>query len=81
MRWRYKFDVEHYNEMFDEQNGKCPICNRHQNELEKPLRIDHNHSTSVVRGLLCDNCNTAIGLLHEDKETFIKAVKYLKGTL
>jgi hypothetical protein len=30
------------------------------------LHIDHDHSTGLVRGMLCNGCNTALGLLQED---------------
>src|SRR5690242_10743904 len=56
----YGITIEQFNDMFTQQQGKCLICLRHQSELERKLRIDHNHVTKVIRGLLCDQCNTAI---------------------
>ncbi len=67
--------------MFSKQGGKCLLCSRHQDELTKLLRVDHNHDTDVIRGLLCDNCNTMIGLAHDNKETLMNAIKYLEGSL
>lgn len=55
------------------QNGLCAIC------LKKPdhdLRVDHDHETGKVRGLLCSNCNSGIGFLDEDPKLFDAAKAY-----
>lgn len=78
---RYGLSIENYEKKFIEQDGKCLICKRHQSILIKRLRVDHNHSTGLIRGLLCDNCNTMIGLAHENKEHFMQAIKYLDGEI
>lgn len=48
-----------------EQDGRCAAC-RDLPEHGKTLHVDHDHSTNVVRRLLCARCNTALGLLKED---------------
>lgn len=45
------------------------------------LPIDHDHKTGVVRGLLCWNCNVAIGKLGDNPDAVLNAYKYLKGEL
>ena len=42
------------------------------------LLYNHNHKTGKVRGLLCHNCNRALGLLHDDTELMQKASEYVK---
>ena len=79
LKWRYGITTDEFDELYLKQNGVCPICKRHQSELNKRLRVDHIKDTFTVRGLLCDNCNTAIGLLHENKEHFMNAIKYLEA--
>lgn len=59
--------------MLEKQRGLCAICKQH---MSKP-QLDHNHTTNVVRELLCKNCNLAIGLLGEDTIVLKSAIKYL----
>jgi hypothetical protein len=42
------------------------------------LCIDHDHRNGRIRGLLCNACNTAIGLFEEDVTRFAEAVRYLR---
>lgn len=69
----YGISLEEYNNMFEEQEGKCAICGKYYTTLH----VDHNHKTGDLRGLLCRNCNVGIGLLHEDREILINALDYL----
>lgn len=41
-------------------------------------QLDHCHATNTFRGWLCKRCNTGLGLLGDDLESVLKAVKYLK---
>jgi hypothetical protein len=72
----YNITLNDYNEMFKKQEGKCSICKKHQNELKKILYVDHDHKTGKVRGLLCKNCNVALG--YYEKYDTNKFEAYLK---
>jgi len=61
LRKAYGLSTEKYNEIFEKQNGKCAICNKHQKELSRPLNVDHCHNTNKIRDLLCDRCNLTVG--------------------
>jgi protein-arginine kinase activator protein McsA len=63
-----------YEKLLKHQQNKCAICQR-DNVL---FHIDHDHVTGKIRGLLCSNCNTAIGLLKEDEGILLMVIKYLK---
>ncbi len=75
---KFGITADDYNKMFQSQDGKCWICQKHQSVLKKRLFVDHDHSTGKIRCLLCQRCNFAIGLLDESKETFLRALSYLE---
>lgn len=75
---KFGITLDEYNKIFEEQNGCCVICEKHQIEFERALAVDHNHKTGEVRGLLCTYCNMGIGQLNENIEVLERAIKYLK---
>jgi len=79
LKYRYGITYEVYKQMYVEQEKKCLICEK-EYELggRNGLYVDHCHQTNIVRGLLCPGCNTAIGILREDKKLFNNAMAYLK---
>ena len=70
----YGVSAEHHRRLVEQQNGVCAICKR---PSRRALCVDHCHATRVVRGLLCDKCNTALGLLGDDAGRVLAAVAYL----
>ena len=79
LKKKYGITLEQYNQMFTNQNGNCAICGRNQSEFKTSLNIDHCHKTNKIRGLLCSNCNTALGLFNDDNVLLQKAINYNKG--
>ena len=61
------------------QHIECPICSVNLNSQKVRKVIDHNHTTGKVRGVLCNNCNTGIGLLQENIGYLSKAIEYLNN--
>ncbi|MFG3348805.1 endonuclease VII domain-containing protein [Streptomyces sp. NPDC048018] len=43
------------------------------------VHVDHRHGTGRVRGVLCFNCNSAIGKLGDDPDVLRRAIAYLEG--
>ena len=70
----YGLSAEHHRRLVEQQNGVCAICKR---PSRRALCVDHCHATRVVRGLLCDKCNTALGLFGDDAGRVLAAVAYL----
>lgn len=59
-------------ELAKEQNNQCAICKK----ITK-LHIDHDHITNQYRGLLCFQCNTALGKFEDSIERLNVAIQYL----
>jgi len=77
----YKYGVTE--EWFDSQNanqsGLCASCGQPEARKDtKNLSVDHNHETGEVRELLCQKCNTALGLLGDDPERIRLLLEYRK---
>ena len=82
--YRYGITPEEYDKLNEAQGGVCAIC-------EKPcttgnsLAVDHDHTCcpgkrscgKCTRGLLCLNCNQALGKFNDDPDLLLKAVAYL----
>jgi hypothetical protein len=71
---KYGITKELFDEMFEDQNGKCLICTT---ELQNEIHIDHDHKTGDVRGILCGKCNKGLGLFDDDVNYLTNAIKYL----
>lgn len=76
---KYGLTFDSFNELLESQGNACAICGnadpvaRHGTQWA----VDHNHKTSLTRGILCHNCNTGIGLLGDSAETMKSAMEYL----
>ncbi len=78
---KYSVSPETYDRMMKEQNGLCGICGNAQTRANSDrLCIDHAHGTDpiLVRGLLCDRCNHAIGLVDESPDILRSMIRYLE---
>lgn len=72
-----------YQRLFESQGGVCAICRRAETFDRKGYRrarlsVDHDHATGLVRGLLCMDCNRAIGLFRDDIDVLEGAIAYLQ---
>lgn len=79
LKRNYGITPEDYNEMFEAQEGCCAICSTHQVSMKHKLHVDHCHKTGKVRGLLCKNCNLALGNFQDSTKLLLKAIQYLEG--
>ena len=70
--------MEQYEELRASSGGCCFVCGIHESLLPTRLAVDHCHDTGVVRGLLCQSCNTSIGKLGDNIEGLKRALNYLK---
>ena len=74
---------EDYDTRLLRQGGACAICNKPEKTIRagklQCLSVDHCHSTGTIRGLLCNNCNRALGMFKDDVEILRSSIIYLEG--
>ncbi len=76
-RIKYRMTKEDFYEMLFMQDHKCDICKKPAHELSRGLCIDHDHTTGVIRGLLCTQCNTGLGMFKDNPDFLTEACFYL----
>jgi len=76
LKHKYGIDIIEYERLLKEQNYSCAICYAASNG--KRLCVDHDHKTGVIRGLLCDLCNKALGLVKDDLSIVQNLSNYLQ---
>jgi hypothetical protein len=74
LRTRYGLTREDYESMYQKQDGRCLICK----EKFEVLCIDHDHHTGKIRGLLCVQCNAALGAFKDDVQYLRTAILYIE---
>lgn len=78
---KYKFNLEYseYLELLKNSNRQCEICKKHLKFGGKYRTgvIDHCHNKNKVRGILCRQCNNALGLFKDDINTLKNTIEYL----
>ena len=77
----YGITFNEYEELLSKQDGKCAICGIDNNgkyrNKPRAFAVDHCHTTGKIRGLLCSDCNTGIGLLKDNINFLQSAINYL----
>ena len=75
LRSRYGVSLDEWEEMYDQQLGRCAICR--QIFADEGPHLDHDSSTGQVRGLLCRLCNVGLGHFRENPNYLNQAIQYL----
>lgn len=77
IKYRYGLLPLEYLALVEAHNNVCAICNEPESIKNAKLSIDHCHETGKVRGLLCRNCNSALGKFKDSFDLVYKAAEYL----
>jgi len=70
---RYNISLEEYNNLLKLQNNSCDICKLPNDKLV----VDHCHTTGKIRGLLCTQCNSGLGMFRDNIPNILEAINYL----
>jgi|WetSurMetagenome_2_1015567.scaffolds.fasta_scaffold78746_3 hypothetical protein len=57
---RFGITVEEFNLILEGQGGRCAICRKPASVFSTNLAVDHDHSSGMVRGILCSHCNLRV---------------------
>ena len=76
--------LEDFDKAWNTQKGHCAICDikllrtkgGHKGRHKRAM-ADHNHTTKQKRGLLCQHCNSALGMVKENSQILKNMISYL----
>lgn len=85
LKSKYGMTIEQYDAVLLSQDGKCKGCGRSAATSTVAFCVDHDHSCCpgkttcgvCVRGILCSNCNAALGMVNDNPETLRSLIQYL----
>jgi hypothetical protein len=72
LKHKYNMSLLDLEKIKESQSSKCPTCH----EIKK-LEVDHDHYTNKVRGLLCHQCNVAVGCIRDSPLIAKEIMNYL----
>lgn len=85
----YGINTEEYDRLLELSNGGCYICGKTKKQnRDRYLSVDHDHSCcnkergccgKCIRGILCDVCNRAVGLLQDNPENAMAVAIYIQN--
>ncbi len=87
LKSKYGLTVDQFDALLAKQENRCGICSKHfttitgdrkSNGQMKPV-VDHDHANGRVRGLLCQRCNSGLGMFDDSVSTIVNAGCYLEN--
>ena len=78
LKRQYGISSADYDALLAKQDGVCATCGK---PSEETLCVDHCHATGTIRGLLCRQCNFALGCFTDRQAAMMAALAYLGGRL
>ena len=76
---KYGLTLDQFAEMLRGCDNRCQCCKTPFSEIlnEQP-RVDHCHSTGMVRGILCHRCNRLLGDAEDNPSILQEYARYLE---
>ena len=75
---KYHWPNGRFDLMLKKQNYACAICGVKKKNPKGEFHADHDHKTNKPRGVLCRQCNLALGNFKDNVDSLKAAIKYLK---
>lgn len=82
LKHKYGFGLKEFNHILAYQGFRCAVCRTDNPPKCKSnpngWAVDHDHKTGLVRGILCNPCNTLLGQAKDNQTVLLGAVHYLE---
>ena len=78
LKRKYGVTQEQFRQMLARQGGGCAVCRRTETSNGHDWTVDHDHVTGKIRGLLCSQCNSMLGMAGDSKENLQRGIRYLE---
>lgn len=78
LKYNFNLSLEAFRKLEILQNKVCAICKGPPTPARTRLSVDHDHASGQIRGLLCDNCNLALGRMKDSPALLREAALYLE---
>ena len=78
LKQKYNLTYAEFEAMREAQAHCCASCGEPFTTGPRAVSVDHNHSTGMVRDLLCGSCNSTIGFSKENPARLRAAAAYLE---
>jgi len=75
IRRKYSLSAVDYKKMVHDQDGRCDVCGNPTDRLV----VGHDHTTKLVQGLQCSNCNAGMGKFADDPALLRRAANYIEA--
>lgn len=79
LKSKYNISLDTYEDLLRTQANCCKICKTPTAGGSGGFHVDHDHKTGIVRGLLCMNCNRALGHVQDDISILNNMISYLEN--
>lgn len=83
LKSNYGLTIEQWGALFAVQGRRCACCGADKPGSKYGWSTDHDHETSVVRGILCWRCNRVLGMLGDNAagvaSSAVQYNRYLRG--
>lgn len=77
LKKKFGITIEQFDNMLVAQGGCCALCGTLEPGGNKSFRVDHDHDTGIIRGLLCHHCNVGLGHFKDNPSLLQQAINYL----
>ena len=77
---KYGITLDDRDNLLKSQGNACTCCRSPDPKHKSGWRVDHDHQTGAVRGIVCQPCNHML-TIHVDENRLFNAIHYLRNNI